>query len=43
MAAARAEAVDWAAQAVAALAVLPDHAFRQMLSDLADYVVARLR
>ncbi|MGL4320204.1 MAG: polyprenyl synthetase family protein, partial [Paracoccaceae bacterium] len=43
MAAARAEAVDWAAQAVAALAALPDHPFRQMLSDLADYVVARLR
>lgn len=43
MAAARAEALAWAARAVAALAVLPDLPLRQMLSDLADYVVARLR
>ncbi|MFM2390075.1 MAG: hypothetical protein RLZZ437_1630 [Pseudomonadota bacterium] len=43
MQAAREEAVHWAGQAVAALAVLPDDPLRQMLSDLADYVVARLR
>jgi octaprenyl-diphosphate synthase len=43
MAEARTEAVDWAAQAVAALGVLPDNPLRQMLADLADYVVARLR
>ena len=43
MAAARAEAVDWAGQAVAALAVLPDVPLRAMLADLAEYVVARLR
>ncbi len=43
MAAARAEALDWAAQAVAALTVLPDEPLRQMLADMAEYVVARLR
>lgn len=39
----RAEALKWADQAKDALSVLPDHALRQMLSDIADYVVARLR
>ena len=43
MQAARDEAVKWAATGVAALAELPDHPLRQMLADLADYVVARLR
>jgi octaprenyl-diphosphate synthase len=43
MAAARAEAMDWAGRAVTALSVLPDNALRQMLADLADYVVARLQ
>ena len=42
MQAARAEALEWAARAQAALAVLPDHPLRQMLHDLAAYVVARL-
>ncbi len=39
----RADALDWAGRARHALAVLPDHALRDMLSDLADYVVARIR
>ena len=39
---ARAEALAWAAKAQAALAVLPDHALRGMLHDLAGYVVARI-
>lgn len=43
MAAARADALGWSDRARAALAVLPDHPLRQMLDDLADYVVARLR
>jgi octaprenyl-diphosphate synthase len=43
MDAARSDAVMWAARARAALAVLPDHALRGMLEDLADYVVARVR
>ena len=38
----RAEALAWAARAKAALHPLPDHPLRQMLSDLADYVVARV-
>jgi octaprenyl-diphosphate synthase len=42
MEATRAEALDWTAQAKAALEVLPDHPIRDMLSDLADYVVARI-
>jgi octaprenyl-diphosphate synthase len=42
MEAARTEALGWAAQARAALKVLPDHPLRQMLDDLADYVVARI-
>jgi octaprenyl-diphosphate synthase len=43
MQAARDDALMWAGRAVAALADLPAHPLRQMLSDLADYVVARLR
>ena len=39
----RADALAWAAKAKAALGLLPAHDLRQMLSDLADYVVARLR
>ena len=39
----RAEALGWAAKAKAALATLPAHALGDMLADLADYVVARVR
>ncbi|MGJ8603448.1 MAG: polyprenyl synthetase family protein [Marivita sp.] len=38
----RAEANDWIAKARAALATLPAHPIRDMLNDLADYVVARV-
>ncbi|MCV6592886.1 MAG: polyprenyl synthetase family protein [Silicimonas sp.] len=38
----RQDALDWAARAKAALEVLPDHALRDMMRDLADYVVARI-
>lgn len=38
----RADAVAWADKARAALAPLPDHPLRRILSDLADYVVARI-
>ena len=38
----RAEALDWATKAKAALDVLPPHPLREMLADLADYVVARV-
>lgn len=38
----RATALDWAAQAKAALAALPEDPLRDMLSDLADFVVARI-
>ena len=38
----RATALDWAARARAALAPLPEGEIREALSDLADYVVARL-
>ncbi|MBP1807193.1 polyprenyl synthetase family protein [Rubellimicrobium aerolatum] len=37
----RAEAELWVARAKAALARLPEHPLREMLADLADYVVAR--
>ncbi|MEM7472325.1 MAG: polyprenyl synthetase family protein [Pseudomonadota bacterium] len=40
--AARAEAFDWVEKAKAALTGVPDHAMKDMLSDLADYVVARI-
>lgn len=43
MEAARADALDWSARARAALEQLPDHPLRQILTDLADYVVARIR
>ncbi|MFC3181471.1 polyprenyl synthetase family protein [Cypionkella sinensis] len=42
MEAARADALAWAARAQAALGVLPDHPLRDMLSDLAAYVVERI-
>ena len=42
MEAARAEALGWAATARQALDLLPAHELRDMLSDLADYVVARI-
>jgi octaprenyl-diphosphate synthase len=38
----RQDALDWTARAKHALNALPDHEIRTMLSDLADYVVARL-
>jgi octaprenyl-diphosphate synthase len=42
MEAARQDALNWASVARNALAELPDHALRGMLSDLADYVVSRI-
>ena len=42
MAATRADAVAWAERAKAAIMELPESAFRGMLFDLADYVVARI-
>lgn len=42
MAAAQADAKAWAGRAVSALQALPDHPLRDMLRDLADYVVARI-
>ncbi len=38
----REDAFEWAARAKAALDVLPDHEFRDLLGDLANYVVSRL-
>ncbi len=38
----RIEALRWAAHAKAQLDLLPDHPIRDMLADLADYVVARI-
>lgn len=38
----QADALEWADKAKAALAPLPAHEIRDMLSDLADYVVARI-
>ncbi len=38
----REDAFEWAARAKSALDVLPDHEFRDLLGDLADYVVSRL-
>ena len=43
MEAARQDAIGWAEKARDALSILPDHPLRQMLDDLADYVVARIR
>ncbi len=42
LAATRDDAYEWANKAKDALQVLPEHPIRQMLNDLADYVVARL-
>jgi octaprenyl-diphosphate synthase len=42
MEAARADALRWSDTAREALPALPDHPLRDMLSDLAAYVVARL-
>ncbi|MGB3280895.1 MAG: polyprenyl synthetase family protein [Pseudorhodobacter sp.] len=42
MQAARQDALDWAAVAVSSLAELPEHPLREMLEDLADYVVSRV-
>ncbi len=42
MQAARADALDWAARAKTALQLLPEHPIRDMLSDLADFVVSRV-
>jgi octaprenyl-diphosphate synthase len=42
MEATRAEALAWSARAKDALAALPAHPIRDMLIDLADYVVARI-
>ncbi len=38
----RVEALDWAARAKVALHAAPQHPLRDMMADLADYVVARL-
>lgn len=43
MEAARVDALAWAARAKDALSPLPAHALRDLLGDLADYVVARIR
>jgi octaprenyl-diphosphate synthase len=42
MAATRDEALAWAGRAKAALGALPAHDLRDMLAELADYVVARV-
>lgn len=42
MDATRDDAINWAGKAKAALDVLPDHDLKDMLIDLADYVVARI-
>lgn len=39
----RQEALGWSRTACDALSVLPDHPLRDVLADLADYVVARLK
>ena len=38
----RSDAIAWADKAKAALATMPDHEIKDMLVDLADYVVARI-
>ncbi len=38
----RQDALLWAEKATEALSALPDHPIRQMLHDLAEYVVSRL-
>ncbi|MDN5567415.1 MAG: polyprenyl synthetase family protein [Paracoccus sp. (in: a-proteobacteria)] len=42
MEAARSDALAWAAKAKTALQTLPDHPIRDMLTDLADFVVSRV-
>ncbi|KAJ02209.1 polyprenyl synthetase family protein [Sulfitobacter mediterraneus] len=42
LSATQADALDWANKAKAALAPLPDHDVKEMLVDLADYVVSRI-
>ena len=42
MEATREQALGWSATAKQSLSVLPEHPLRDMLSDLADYVVARI-
>jgi octaprenyl-diphosphate synthase len=42
MQAARDEALGWAAKARASLAAVPEHPLRDLLADLADYVVSRI-
>ena len=42
MQSARADALDWAARAKDALGLLPENEIREMLRDLADFVVARV-
>jgi octaprenyl-diphosphate synthase len=42
LAATRTEALAWSTKAKAALEVLPEHELRDLLSDIADFVVARL-
>ncbi len=42
MEATRAEALGWVSKAKAAISALPSHDLRDMLHDLADYVVARI-
>ncbi|WP_271948485.1 polyprenyl synthetase family protein [Ruegeria faecimaris] len=42
LAATRKDALGWANKAKASLTILPDHEIRTLLSDLADFVVARL-
>ncbi|MFN3209982.1 MAG: polyprenyl synthetase family protein [Roseovarius sp.] len=39
----RADALEWTAKANAALTLLPEHPVREMLLNLSDYVVARIR
>ena len=38
----KAQALEWAELAKGALGALPDHELREMLCDLADYVVSRI-
>jgi octaprenyl-diphosphate synthase len=42
LSATQADALDWSNKAKAALAPLPDHDVKEMLVDLADYVVSRI-
>jgi octaprenyl-diphosphate synthase len=42
MAATREDALFWTAKAKEAMDILPEHPVKEMLSDLADYVVGRI-